>query len=127
MQKNSGAAGLFEVDVAEGPDGRARIQWHKVEAWRRWAQLSEGCYLLRSNIGDWTPRRLWETYIQLTQEVGPATIVAKLGEKGRILAADDVTQPAIQPPFLQNGCGARGCGESAGTDSHAENQHDSPD
>ncbi len=61
------AVGLFEVDVAEGPDGRARIRWDKVEAWRRWAQLSEGCYLLRSNIGDWTPRRLWEAYIQLTR------------------------------------------------------------
>ncbi len=32
-----------------------------------WAQLSEGAYLLRSNIGDWSDRQLWKAYIQLTQ------------------------------------------------------------
>jgi hypothetical protein len=29
--------------------------------------LSEGAYLLRSNIADWTDRQLWKAYIQLTQ------------------------------------------------------------
>src|SRR5271169_2156653 len=32
-----------------------------------WAALSEGAYLLRSNIADWTDRQLWKAYIQLTQ------------------------------------------------------------
>lgn len=40
--------------------------WEKVAAWRRWAELSEGCYVLRTNITDWTARELWEAYIQLT-------------------------------------------------------------
>ena len=35
-------------------------------AWRDWADLSEGCYLLRSNVMDWTDQELWEAYIQLT-------------------------------------------------------------
>src|SRR5205807_2769838 len=32
-----------------------------------WATLSEGAYLLRSNIDDWSDRQLWKAYIQLTQ------------------------------------------------------------
>jgi hypothetical protein len=31
------------------------------------AALSEGAYLLRSNITDWSDRQLWKAYIQLTQ------------------------------------------------------------
>jgi len=67
MAKNSRAAGLFEVEVAEASDGRATITWRKNEAWRDWAKLSEGCYLLRSNVTDWTPDDLWRAYIQLTE------------------------------------------------------------
>jgi len=29
--------------------------------------LSEGAYLLRSNVGDWKDEQLWKAYIQLTQ------------------------------------------------------------
>ncbi|MBV8334508.1 MAG: hypothetical protein JO358_03490 [Alphaproteobacteria bacterium] len=36
-------------------------------AFDEWAQLSEGAYLLRSNITDWTDQQLWKAYIQLTQ------------------------------------------------------------
>jgi transposase len=32
-----------------------------------WAELSEGAYLLRSNIEDWSDQQLWKAYIQLTQ------------------------------------------------------------
>ena len=32
-----------------------------------WAALSEGTYLLRSNITDWSDQQLWKAYIQLTQ------------------------------------------------------------
>ncbi len=32
-----------------------------------WAALSEGAYLLRSNIADWSDQQLWKAYIQLTQ------------------------------------------------------------
>ena len=48
-------------------DGRASLVWQKVEAWRDWASLSEGCYLLRSNVTDWSDEELWKTYIQLTE------------------------------------------------------------
>jgi transposase len=64
---NSRAAGLFKVAVKEGKTGGAEIVWEKIEAWREWATLSEGCYILRSNITDWKAGDLWEAYIQLTQ------------------------------------------------------------
>ncbi len=67
LEANSRAAGLFKVEVREGKAGEAELVWQKVETWRQWAQLSEGCYLLRTNISDWKAGELWEAYIQLTQ------------------------------------------------------------
>ena len=67
MVKNSRAAGLFEVDVQQAADGRATMTWQKKDAWRDWATLSEGCYLLRSNVIDWSCEELWKAYIQLTE------------------------------------------------------------
>jgi len=71
LGKNSRAAGLFDIKVSEvereGAKGFLKVTWHKKDAWREWAQLSEGCYLLRTNLTDWTAKNLWRTYIQLTQ------------------------------------------------------------
>ncbi len=64
---NSRAAGLFKVEVKEGKAGEAELVWQKVETWRQWAELSEGCYMLRTNIANWKAGELWEAYIQLTQ------------------------------------------------------------
>jgi transposase len=64
---NTRAAGLFQVQVEADSNGGARLQWSKSEPWRDWAQLSEGCYLLRSNVTDWTPEQLWRAYMQLTE------------------------------------------------------------
>jgi hypothetical protein len=49
LGQNSRAAGLFQTDVIKAADGRARLLWRKVDAWRNWAALSEGCYMLRTN------------------------------------------------------------------------------
>ena len=62
MAKNSRAAGLFEVEVKE-TDGRTTIEWTKKENWRAWGTLSEGCYLLRTNVTDWSAEDLWQAYI----------------------------------------------------------------
>ena len=64
---NSRAAGLFNVHIASRPDGGTTVTWHEIEEWRAWAELSEGCYLLRSNVADWSAEDLWRTYIQLTE------------------------------------------------------------
>jgi transposase len=65
---NSRAAGCFKADLIEDPSlaGGYRLQWSKQEAWLVWSQLSEGCYLLRTNLEDQSPEDLWKTYIQLT-------------------------------------------------------------
>lgn len=67
LGKNSRAAGLFDVRVEKGANGGATVTWTKREDWRDWSRLSEGCYMLRSNIQDWTPEELWKAYIQLTE------------------------------------------------------------
>lgn len=66
MGQNTRAARLFDVQVKD-VGGRAQIEWSKRESWRQWARLSEGCYMLRSNVVDWTPEELWRAYIQLTE------------------------------------------------------------
>jgi len=67
LGKNTRAAKLFEVTVKKTKDGSARIQWKKIEAARDWATLSAGCYLLRSNVTDWSDEDMWKAYIQLTE------------------------------------------------------------
>ena len=64
---NTRAAGLFKVEVKENKAGQIEVNWRKEETWREWAELSEGYYMLRTNIKDWTAEDLWEAYIQLTQ------------------------------------------------------------
>ena len=71
LGRNSRAAGLFDIAVREverdGVKGHLEVSWKKKEAWRDWARLSEGCYVLRTNLTDWKAEDLWRSYIQLTQ------------------------------------------------------------
>lgn len=67
LGQNTRAARLFEVNVETTAEGHSRIAWKKLAAARDWAALSEGCYLLRTNIADWTDEELWKAYIQLTE------------------------------------------------------------
>jgi len=67
LGKNTRAARLFEVTVTKREDGGAQLTWKKVEGLRDWTALSAGCYLLRTNVLDWTDEELWKTYMQLTE------------------------------------------------------------
>ncbi len=67
LGRNTRAAGLFRVEVKTGVQGQADLHWSKRDDWRDWARLSEGCYLLRSNVTDWSGEELWRAYIQLTE------------------------------------------------------------
>jgi transposase len=67
LGQNTRAAGAFKTEVTSDAKGKAVLTWEKVEAWRSWARLSEGCYLLRSNVSDWTAPELWRAYMQLTE------------------------------------------------------------
>lgn len=68
--ENSRAAKAFDVhiDRLPQPEGkvRLRITWRRNAAWNDWATLSEGCYLLRSNVTDMDAPTLWKHYTQLT-------------------------------------------------------------
>ena len=66
-EKYSRAARLFAVRVTAEADGKASLTWERREQWSEWAQLSEGCYLLRSNVTDWSAEDLWRAYTQLTE------------------------------------------------------------
>lgn len=67
LGQNTRAAKLFEVTVETTEDGHARLKWKKVEALRDWSTLSAGCYILRTNVREWSHEELWKAYIQLTQ------------------------------------------------------------
>ena len=68
LQQNQRAAARFTIALA--PDGcpagfRLSVEYNA--SFDHWAALSEGAYLLRSNIDDWSDQQLWKAYIQLTQ------------------------------------------------------------
>ena len=67
LEANPRAAALFRIDVTERKEGGAEVIWEKLEEWRVWAEVSEGCYMLRSNVIDWDAEQLWHAYIQLTE------------------------------------------------------------
>ena len=67
LGQNTRAAGAFKTEVTSDAAGKAGLTWEKVESWRSWARLSEGCYLLRSNVCDWKAEELWRAYMQLTE------------------------------------------------------------
>jgi transposase len=69
LERNSRGAGAFKIvfdDAPERPSG-LKLRWERNVDWSEWASHTEGCYLLRSNIRDWSAEDLWHTYIQLCQ------------------------------------------------------------
>lgn len=68
LAHNARAAGRYVIDVVEDPATAAgiRVTWMARPEWHDWARWSEGFYVLRTNILDWSPEDLWRTYVQLT-------------------------------------------------------------
>jgi transposase len=68
LQQNQRAAARFAITLEPdgGPAG-LRLGVTCNASFDDWAVLSEGAYLLRSNIDDWSDQQLWKAYIQLTQ------------------------------------------------------------
>jgi hypothetical protein len=68
LQKNQRAAARFTVSLNDNDSPAGFFLHIKQNAeFDDWAELSEGAYLLRSNITDWSDQQLWKAYIQLTQ------------------------------------------------------------
>jgi len=68
LERNSRAAGLYAVRTSDDQSrpGHLRLVWDRRDEWSAWAKLSEGAYLLRTNLNGKAPEELWHTYIQLT-------------------------------------------------------------
>jgi len=68
LEQNQRAAGRYVIEFVPDPTLRAgvRLEWTARPEWDDWARWSEGCYVLRTNVTDWSPDELWRTYIQLT-------------------------------------------------------------
>jgi hypothetical protein len=67
LGQNTRASHLFEVKVLNKEEKFAAIEWTRIKPATDWHELSDGCYLLRSNVNDWTDEQLWKAYIQLTE------------------------------------------------------------
>ena len=69
LATNSRAAGRYDVRLVDAPEQPAtvRLEWRSRPEWDDWARHSEGAYVLRTNITDWSPETLWSTYVQLSE------------------------------------------------------------
>jgi transposase len=68
--QNMRAARAVDVTIRKlpQPQGKAHVEisWQRNPRWDAWASLTEGCYLLRTNLTETNPATLWKRYIQLT-------------------------------------------------------------
>ena len=69
LERNSRAAGRYLAILVEDQNLPAglRLDWSICPEWEDLSRFSEGCYVLRTNVNDWSAETLWQTYIQLTQ------------------------------------------------------------
>jgi transposase len=69
LERNSRAAARYSIAISEDDSvpAKLKLKWNTHSQWEDWASLTEGTYILRSNIHDWTDEELWKTYIQLSE------------------------------------------------------------
>ena len=69
LERNSRASARYSISLTEDKTTPAgvNLKWSTRLEWEDWAKLSEGTYILRSNIHHWTDQELWKTYIQLSE------------------------------------------------------------
>jgi transposase len=69
LERNSRTAGRYLAILVEDPTrpGGLRLDWSIRPDWEHLSRLTEGSYVLRTNVNDWNAEVLWQTYIQLTQ------------------------------------------------------------
>lgn len=68
LQRNQRAAARFAIELkhADTP-ARCALEVSVQDSFDQWAALSEGAYVLRSNVTQWSDEKLWKAYIQLSQ------------------------------------------------------------
>jgi transposase len=68
LERNSRAAGKYVIEVEDATDrpSSLRLCVRENETWTASSSALAGCYLLRTNVSEWSHAELWQTYIQLT-------------------------------------------------------------
>jgi transposase len=72
LGRNTRAARSFDIRIdaaADQPSG-LRLTWQPRVDWDAWAALSEGAYVLRTNLTGLSPEELWQIYVQLSDAEG---------------------------------------------------------
>lgn len=66
---NSRGAARYAIRLVDDPalGSKLRLEWAARPEWDDWSRHSEGCYVLRTNVRDWSAEELWKTYIQLSE------------------------------------------------------------
>ena len=73
------AAGAEKIDSSP-EKAKIRVTWTDNKQWAAWKALSEGCYVLRTNLQGATPEDLWRQYTRLTEvEAAFRTVKSDLG------------------------------------------------
>jgi transposase len=69
LERHARAAARYAISIEEDPRlaSGLRLQWTAHPEWDEWAALSEGTYILRTNVHEWSDEELWKTYVQLTE------------------------------------------------------------
>jgi transposase len=69
LGRNSRAAARYAIRLVDDAmlPAKLRLEWSTHPEWDTWSSHSEGCYVLRTNLRDWTSEALWRTYIQLSE------------------------------------------------------------
>lgn len=69
LERNSRASARYSICLTKDKATSAgvKLNWSTRPEWDDWVKLSQGTYILRSNIHDWTDQELWKTYIQLSE------------------------------------------------------------
>lgn len=107
LGRHSRGARFFEVTFLEQPDtdapGKVRLKprIERRQENQQFAELSQGCYLLRTNLKARSPEELWKTYIGLTEvEEAFRTQKHDLGLRPIYHQKQDRTQAHILVCFL---------------------------
>lgn len=67
LQQNSRAAAFYDIQTEyDEQTNRVTLSVAKNDDASHWERMTEGHYLLRSNITDWEAEELWRAYIHLT-------------------------------------------------------------
>ena len=69
LGRNSRAAARYAIRLVDDSilPAKLRLEWSTHAERDDWSSCSEGCYVLRTNLRDWSSEALWRTYIQLSE------------------------------------------------------------